>query len=105
MTYDFLCEIKKKFGDVVVPSWQSDTLCHTIFYFVGSRFGLHGGKEHHSLVRFPQSRITIQQKPDGSDYLVYHEFVSKTTKVVSVHMARKAKFCMLSVQGSDLDVS
>ena len=64
----------------ILGETNPNTLHRTIFYFIGSRFGLCGGKEHHSLVRFPQSQITIQQKPDGSDYLVYHEFVSKTNQ-------------------------
>ena len=64
----------------ILGETDPDTLCCTIFYFIGSHFGLHGGKEHCSLVRFPQLQITIQQKPDGSDYLVYCEFVSKTNQ-------------------------
>ena len=39
-----------------------DSLRCTVFYFIGSRFGLRGGKEHCSLARFPKSQITIQQK-------------------------------------------
>ena len=61
----------------ILGETDPDTLRHTVFCFIGSRSGLHGGKEHHSLVSFPQSQITIEQKPGGSDYLVYHEFVSK----------------------------
>ena len=64
----------------ILGETDPDTLHQTAFYFIGSWFGLHGGKEHRSLVRFPQSQITIQQKPDGSDNLVYHEFVNKTNQ-------------------------
>ena len=72
----------------ILGETDPDNLCQTVFYFIGSRFGLHGGKEHHSFVRFPQSQITIQQKPDSSYYLVYCEFVSKTNQG-SIHSCSK----------------
>ena len=85
--------------DVIDDLWNKgilgetdpDTLHRTIFYFIGSRFWLRGGKEHHFLVRYPQSQITIQQKPDSSDYLVYREFVSKTNEGGICSHSKKGK--------------
>ena len=74
-----------------------DTLRCTIFYFIGSRFGLCGGKEHCSLVRYLQSQITIEQKADGSDYFVYREFVSKTSQggCLLTQQERQSFICLL----------
>ena len=75
----------------ILGETDPDTLRCTIFHFIGSRFGLCGGKEHWSLARFPQSQITIEQKPDGSDYLVYHEFVSGTNQGGICSHSKKGK--------------
>ena len=37
-----------------------DKLCCTIHYQCGSRFGLHGGKEHRALSCYPECQITVQ---------------------------------------------
>ena len=54
-----------------------DKLRQTIFFLVGTRFGLRGNKEQHALRRYPDSQISIV-KVDGKDALIYREFTSKT---------------------------
>lgn len=54
-----------------------DTLTRTIFYLIGTRFGIRGGQEHRNLVRFPNSQISVESV-NGKDCLVYQEFASKT---------------------------
>ena len=54
-----------------------DQLRRTVFFMVGSRFGLRGRKEHHDLRRYPDSQINMI-KVNGKDALIYKEFSSKT---------------------------
>ena len=49
-----------------------NTLCHTIHYLCGSRFGLHGGKEHRALSHYPECQITVEETDDKCT-LVYRE--------------------------------
>ena len=54
-----------------------DKLRRTVFFLVGTQFGLRGNKEQHDLRRYPDSQISII-KVDGKDALIYREFTSKT---------------------------
>ena len=54
-----------------------DQLHRTVFFLIGSRFGLRGCKEHFDLRRFPDSQINMI-KVNGKDTLIYKEFTSKT---------------------------
>ena len=61
----------------VLGESNPDQLRKTIFFLIGSRFGLRGRKEHHDLRRYVDSQINMI-KVDGRDALIYKEFVSKT---------------------------
>ena len=96
-TLDNLMQERKRMGlgkhrekDIVTEDmeellWQKgilgendpDTLTRTVFYLIGTRFGIRGGQEHRNLVRYPSSQIIIE-KVNGKDCLVYQEFASKT---------------------------
>ena len=48
----------------VLGESNPDQLRKTVFFLIGSRFGLHGRKEHHNLTRYPDSQINMI-KVDG----------------------------------------
>ena len=61
----------------VLGESNPDQLRWTIFFLIGSRFGLGGRKEHHDLRRYPDSQINMV-KIKGKDTLIYKKFSSKT---------------------------
>ena len=61
----------------VLGESNPDQLRWTIFFLIGSHFGLRGRKEHHDLRRYPDSQINMV-KINGKDTLIYKEFSSKT---------------------------
>ena len=65
--------MKKK----VLGESNPDQLRWTIFFLIGSRFGLRGRKEHYDLRCYPDSQINMV-KINGKDTLIYKEFSSKT---------------------------
>ena len=61
----------------VLGDENPDVLRRTMFYLIGTRFGLRGGKEHRNLVRYPKSQINIETV-NSKECLVYREFSSKS---------------------------
>ena len=76
-----------------------DTLRHTLHYLCGSRFGLHGGKEHRALSHYPECQITVEII-NNKRTLVYKERASKTNQGgISAHCNSKPKVCYAFCSG------
>ena len=82
----------------VLGESNPDQLRKTIFFLIGSRFGLCRRKEHHDLRRYPDSQINII-KVDGQDAFIYKEFVVKQGKGVwRIEIWSHQRYVMLFVQ-------